>query len=119
MPHCYDLVGTLAEVSYPWETLTDIIYTPRGAFTIITAQAPGPHVALYAEVKKAFPKLTRIHTVNTGTDKAEGERKAAVLKRISAHSYTDNNRHILDVIHELMPNLDLYIITNGKRKRYV
>lgn len=119
MPHCYDLVGTIANVSYPGENLTSVIYKPKGAFTIITAQGPGDHADLYAQVREAFPNVQRIHSVSTGTDRAEGERKAAVLKRISAHSYTDNNANILDVIHELIPDLALYRMTSRGRRRYV
>jgi len=119
MLHCYDLVGTLANVSYPGENLTSVIYTPKGAFTIITAQGPGSHANLYAQVREAFPNVQRIHTVRMGTDTLEGQRKAAVLKRISAHSYTDNNSNILDAIHKALPDLPLYLATNGRRRRYV
>jgi hypothetical protein len=119
MPHVYDLVGTIAEVSYPGEHLMAVIYKPRGAFTIITAQAPGDHADLYAQVREAFPNVQRIHTVGTGTDQAEAERKAAILKRISAHSYTDNNKNILSIIHELLPDLPLYAMTTRGRRRYV
>jgi hypothetical protein len=119
MPHCYDLVGTIAEVRYPGETLYNILYEPKGAFTIITAQKSGGHADLYAQVREAFPNVQRIHTVRMGTDTLEGQRKAAVLKRISAHSYTDNNSNILDAIHLALPDLPLYLATNGRRRRYV
>ena len=117
MPHCYDLVGTLAEVSYPGENITSIIYRPRGAFVIITAQSAGSHAHLYAQVRDEFPNVTRIHTVRTGTDALEGKRKAAILKRIGAHSYTDNNRAILNAIREQLPNIDLYLMTSRGRRR--
>jgi len=119
MPHAYDLVGTLAEVSYPGENITSVIYRPRGNFIIITAQGAGSHAALYEQVRKEFTNCTRIHTVRTGTDKLEGERKAAVLKRLGAHSYTDNNRNILARIRELLPDIDLYVMTSRGRRRYV
>lgn len=118
MADAYDLVGTLANVSYPSENVTSIIYTPRGSFTIVTAQSPGNHADLYAQVKDALPQCQRIHTVRTGTDQAEGQRKAAVLKRINADSYTDNNMNILKAIRELLPSLELYHMSNGKRTRY-
>ena len=118
MPHCYDLVNTLAEVSYPSETITRILYRPRGAFVIITAQSAGTHTKLYNQVREQLPGVTRIHTVQTGTDQREGERKAAILKRIGAHSYTDDNRNILKAIRELLPNIDLYHIRNGNRTKY-
>ena len=117
MPHCYDLVGTLAEVSYPSETLGRIIYHPTGSFVIISAQGGGDHSDLYQQVRDAFPNVTRIHTVSVGTDRQEGERKAAVLRRINAHSYTDNNANILKVIAELLPDLILYRMTSRGRRR--
>jgi len=119
MPHCYDLVGTLAEVSYPAERITSVIYRPTGSFQIITAQSAGSHETLYYQVHQEFPNVTYIRTVRTGTDKLEGTRKAGVLKRISAHSYTDNNAAILDRIHELLPDLPLYLMRNGRRRKYV
>ena len=117
MPHCYDLVGTLAEVSYPAENITSVIYKPQGAFVIVTAQSAGSHAHLYAQVRDTFPNVTRIHTIRTGTDKLEGQRKAAVLKRINAHSYTDNNRAILNAIAEILPDLPLYLMTSRGRRR--
>jgi len=117
MPHCYDLVGTLAEVSYPSETLGRIIYRPTGSFVIVSAQGTGSHSDLYQQVREAFPNVTRIHTVRVGTDRQEGERKAAVLRRINAHSYTDNNANILKVIAELLPDLTLYRMTSRGRRR--
>ena len=117
MPHCYDLVGTIAEVSYPSETLGRIIYRPTGSFVIISAQGAGDHSSLYQQVRDAFPNVTRIHTVSVGTDRQEGERKAAVLRRINAHSYTDNNNNILKVIAELLPDLTLYRMTSRGRRR--
>jgi hypothetical protein len=118
MPHCYDLVDTLVNVSYPVENITSVIYEPKGAFVIITAQSPGTHTHLYAQVKKLLPNVKRIHTVRTGTDKAEGKRKATILKRLGAHSYTDNNTHILATIREQLPDLELFIMRDGKRTRY-
>lgn len=118
MPHAYDLVGTLAEVSYPGETLTSVIYRPQGAFVIVTAQGAGNHASLYKQVRAEFPNVTRIHSVRVGTDKQEGQRKAAVLKRINAHSYTDNNTAILKVIKELLPGIRLYHMSNGRKKAY-
>jgi len=117
MPDAYDLVGTLAEVSYPGENITSIIYRPRGTFAIVTAQSAGSHDRLYAQVRKEFPNVTRIHSVLVGTDKLEGKRKAAVLKRINATSYTDNNRAILNAIREILPDLPLYIMTSRGRRR--
>lgn len=117
MPHCFDLVGTLAEVSYPSETLGRIIYRPTGSFVIISAQREGDHSDLYVQVREAFPNVTRIHTVGVGTDRQEGERKAAVLRRINAHSYTDNNANILKVVAELLPDLTLYRMTSRGRRR--
>lgn len=118
MPHCYDLVDTLAAVSYPAETITRIIYKPRGAFIVITAQSSGSHARLYAQLRQALPNVQRIHTVRIGTDKQEGERKAAILERVNAHSYTDNNRNILATIRTILPNLDLYHMSNGRRTRF-
>lgn len=118
MPHAYDLVGTLAEVSYPAEKVTSIIYKPRGPFVIITAQSAGEHANLYNQVRVMLPNVTRIHSVRVGTDKQEGQRKAAILKRINAHSYTDNNTNILDTIHQLLPDLTLYHMVGGRRKDY-
>jgi len=117
MPHCYDLVGTLAKVSYPGENITSVIYKPRGAFVIVTAQGAGSHAHLYTQVRDTFPNVTRIHTVRTGTDKLEGQRKAAVLRRINAHSYTDNNANILKAIAEILPDLPLYLMTSRGRRR--
>ena len=117
MPHCYDLVGTLAQVSYPSENITSVIYKPTGSFVIVTAQGAGSHAHLYAQVRDTFPNVIRIHTVRTGTDKLEGKRKAAVLKRIGAHSYTDNNRAILNAIAEILPDLPLYLMTSRGRRR--
>lgn len=116
MPHAYDLVDTLANVSYPGENITSIIYQPRGAFVIVTAQSTGSHEHLYNQINEQFPNCTRIHTVKTGTDRQEGERKAAVLKRIGAHSYTDNNINILQTIQQLLPSIDLYVMKNGRRR---
>lgn len=118
MAHAYDLVGTLAEVSYPGENLTSIIYKPSRLFVIVTAQSAGSHESLYRQVREAFPNVGRIHSVRVGTDKQEGQRKAAVLKRINATSYTDNNTNILDTIHTLMPSLPLYHMSNGRRRAY-
>lgn len=118
MAHAYDLVGTLAEVKYPTETLTKIIYKPKGQFVIVTAQAAGNHEKLYRQVKKELPFIRRIYSVRVGTDKQEGQRKAAVLQRINAQSYTDNNANILDAIRQQLPDLELYIMRNGIRTRY-
>ena len=118
MPNAYDLVGTLAEVSYPGENLTSVIYRPRGPFVIVTAQGAGSHARLYDQVRKEFPNVTRIYTVRVGTDKQEGQRKAAILKRIKADSYTDNNTNILAVIRELVPGIRLYHMSNGRKKSY-
>lgn len=118
MPHCYDLVDTLVNVTYPAEKVTSVIYTPKGTFTIITAQSPGSHSDLYQQVRDLFPNIQRIHTVRTGTDKAEGLRKAAILKRINAHSYTDNNANILATIREQLPSLNLYLMRDGNRVRF-
>jgi hypothetical protein len=118
MPHAYDLVGTLAEVTYPNENLTSVIYKPTGSFVIVTAQGAGSHNALYKQVREQFPNVTRIHSVRVGTDKQEGQRKAAVLKRIAAHSYTDNNANILKVIKELLPGIRLYHMVNGRKRAF-
>lgn len=118
MANAYDLVGTLAEVSYPAENLTSVIYRPRGPFVIVTAQSAGSHESLYRQVRKEFPNVTRIHSVRVGTDKQEGQRKAAILKRIKADSYTDNNTNILAVIRELVPGIRLYHMSNGRKKAY-
>jgi hypothetical protein len=115
--HAYDLVNTLAAVTYPSETLTEVLYKPAGAFTVITAQDAGSHSKLYAQLKEALPNCQRIHTVLTGTDKQEGQRKARVLKRINATSYTDDNANILAVIRTQLPDLPLYLIKNGRRRR--
>lgn len=116
--HAYDLVNTLAQVSYPNEIIERIIYKPAGAFTVITAQDAGSHAALYAQLRDALPNCQRIHSVLTGTDKAEGLRKAKVLKRIAASSYTDDNATILATIRTQLPTLPLYIMTNGRRTRF-
>lgn len=116
--HAYDLVNTLAEVSYPNETITRLIYKPAGAFTVITAQDAGSHADLYAQLREQLPNCQRIHTVLTGTDKAEGQRKAKVLKRIAATSYTDDNANILAEIRTQLPQLPLYIMSNGRRRRF-
>lgn len=116
--HAYDLVNTLAEVSYPSETIKSIIYKPAGAFTIVTAQDAGSHTDLYAQVREQLPNCQRIHTVLTGTDKAEGQRKARVLKRIKATSYTDDNAAILKAIQQQLPTLPLYLLSNGRRRRF-
>lgn len=116
--HAYDLVNTLAEVSYPSETIQRIIHKPAGAFTVVTAQDTGSHADLYAQLREALPNCQRIHTVLTGTDKAEGLRKAKVLKRIAASSYTDDNATILATIRTQLPDLPLYIMRNGRRTRF-
>ena len=118
MPNAYDLVGTLANVTYPGENLTSVIYKPVGPFVIVTAQGAGSHADLYAQVRAELPNVTRIYSVRVGTDKQEGERKATVLKRIKADSYTDNNANILDRIHELLPSLALFHMVNGRKKAY-
>lgn len=118
MPNAYDLVGTLANVSYPGENLTSVIFKPVGPFVIVTAQSAGSHAALYAQVRAEFPNVTRIHSVRVGTDKQEGQRKAAILKRIKADTYTDNNTNILAVIRELVPGIRLYHMSNGRKKAY-
>lgn len=118
MPNAYDLVGTLAEVTYPSENLTSVIYKPRGPFVIVTAQSAGSHAKLYAQVREQFPNVTRIHSVRVGTDTQEGQRKAAILKRIKADSYTDNNTNILAVIRKLVPGIRLYHMSNGRKKSY-
>jgi hypothetical protein len=116
--HAYDLVNTLAEVSYPSETIKRIIYKPAGAFTVVTAQDAGSHTDLYAQLREQLPNCQRIHTVLTGTDKAEGLRKARVLKRIAATSYTDDNANILATIKAQLPELPLYLLSNGRRRRF-
>lgn len=118
MPNAYDLVGTLANVTYPSETLTSVIYKPLGAFVIVTAQGAGNHRKLYDQVKQEFPNVTRIYSVRVGTDKQEGQRKASVLKRIKADSYTDNNTNILKVIKELIPGIRLYHMSNGRKRAF-
>lgn len=116
--HAYDLVNTLAAVSYPSETITELLYKPAGAFTVVTAQDTGTHTDLYKQLKELLPGCQRIHTVQTGTDKQEGQRKARVLKRINATSYTDDNVNILATIAQQLPDLPLYHMTNGRRKRW-
>jgi hypothetical protein len=117
MPNCYDLVGTLANVSYPSENITDVIYRPRGSFIVVSAQNQGDHTHLREQIKTTFPNASRIVFVKTGTDEAEGQRKAAVLKRLNADSYTDNNANILATIRRILPSITLYKMNANGTKR--
>jgi hypothetical protein len=119
MPNCYDLVGTLANVSYPSENITNVIYRPRGQFIVVSAQDDGDHTGLRKQIKDTFPNASRIVFVNTGTDEAEGQRKAAVLRRLNADSYTDNNANILATIRRILPAITLYKMNaNGSKRAY-
>lgn len=119
MPNVYDLVGTLANVTYPGENITGIIYKPRGAFRILSAQDSGAHAHLIKQIRDKFPNCTHISFVLVGTDQAEATRKAAALKRMNAHTYTDNNRNILRTIHQLAPEVTLYHMnSNGRRVKF-
>lgn len=119
MPNVYDLVGTLANVSYPSETISSIIYKPRGPFRILSAQDSGSHAHLIKQIRETFPNCTAITFVRTGTDQAEGLRKAAALKRMNADTYTDNNRAILKVISIQAPSVTLYHMrSNGTKVRF-
>ena len=119
MANAYDLVGTLAEVSYPAETITSTIYKPKGQFIIVSAQSKGDHSNLRQQIKETFPNCSRIIFVATSTDRQEGYSKARVLKRINASSYTDNNPNILRAIRERLPNIDLYRMTsNGSKSKF-
>jgi hypothetical protein len=122
----YDLVDTLVKINYNTGNIftaitgANVIHRPKGNFIVITAQSDNPAIkaTITRLVAAKFPECSRIYFV-TGSEQAVIARKASVLKRIGATSFTDNNATILAGIHQLLPDLKLYRMTaNGARVAY-
>lgn len=121
----FDLVDTLVKINYRSGNIisaiakAEVIYRPKGTFTIITAQQDNPqiHAAISAMVAENFPNCERVHFVSGGESEII-QKKAGYIKRLGLTDFTDNNRAILAGIKELNLGVKLWVMTSSGRKPY-
>ena len=125
----FDLQDTLVHINYDRAfghnglieqiAKASVIYRPKGAFIIITAQQDNSdiHDAISSMVAENFPNCERVHFVTGGTAQV-ADAKAAIIAEKNISDFTDNNREILAKIKEKNLNVKLWVMTKDGRKPY-